>query len=260
MNKISIYNYSSDKFLNKIQFENYNDFFEIQKINENADELNIHEILRHKFNVIEFTHKDYEQFKPSLSAIDWKVSQVGVADALILTNGLYRPVHLQAAALSDLIKKNANFINSQLPVIVVGEIHFVIGVVAELALKGFTQIVYSLSNYSESFVQIIEKKIRSFAFDINLKSVHINELTTSELMGALFISDFKKSTNKEAYELLTYFNFLSQGAVFIDCNSIQDSYLVDDARKAEIKVIDEVEFINQKYTNLLEYLKISSKV
>jgi hypothetical protein len=88
--------------------------------------------------------------------------------------------------------------------------------------------------------------------------VNINELTTSEIVGALLISDFKKELNKDAYDLLTYFNFLSQGALFIDCNSITEPSLVEDARKAEIAVIDEGQLITRKYNYLLEHLKISS--
>jgi hypothetical protein len=74
------------------------------------------------------------------------------------------------------------------------------------------------------------------------------------------ITDFKSDQNKEAYELLTYYNFLSAGALIVDCNSMTDGFLVEEARKAEIAVIDEVEVITQKYLLLLEKLKNSSKV
>jgi hypothetical protein len=129
--------------------------------------------------------------------------------------------------------------------------------VAKLAMSGFVEIIYSISDGSNTYSELVDKKVKAFVFNLNLRAVNINELTTSDLAGALLVCDFKKSTNKDAYELLTYFNFLLQGALFIDCNSINDSFLVEDARKAEIAVVDEREVITQKYFYLLEKLKIS---
>ena len=93
--------------------------------------------------------------------------------------------------------------------------------------------------------------------NLNLKTVPISDLTSIELTAFLLISNFQKAKNSDAYDLLSYFNFLSEEAVFIDCNSIKDGYLVDDARKAEIFVIDELEVLENKYNYLLELLKNS---
>lgn len=259
MSQLKIFNFSSDKFITKVEGLQEQYPLEIVEI-EDRVELTPQQVLNSRYDIIEMAPNDYEQFKPLLPAVDWKVSQVGMADTLILRQGVYRPINLTTGTLIELIKKNHKHINSQLPAIVVGELHFVIGVIAQLALNGFVEIIYSLSNHNDAFAEIVQKKIRAFVFDMKLRPVHINELTTSDVNGALFISDFKKTINREAYELLTYFNFLSQGALFIDCNSITDGSLVEDARKAEIAVIDEVEFITQKYRYLQDNLKISPKV
>lgn len=259
MSRPKIFNYSNDKFITKVEGLSEQHQFDVVEI-EDISELSPEQALANRYDIIEMAPNDYEQFKPLLPAIDWKVSQVGMADTLILRQGVYRPINLTTGTLMELIKKNHKNINSQLPVIVVGELHFVIGVIAQLALNGFVEVIYSLSNHNDAFADIVKKKILSFVFDMNLRFVSINELTTSDISGALFISDFKKVINREAYELLTYFNFLSQGALFIDCNSITDGSLVEDARKAEIAVIDEVEFITQKYRYLQDNLKISPKV
>ena len=254
MKKIKIGNFSQQKFITKLgQFELL-DNFEIVDLTG----LSVEEVVNKQLEVIEIAPNDFAVFKDYAHAIDWKTNLVGIADALILQNGKYRPINLQVEALILSIKKNSKKINSQLPVIVIGDFHFVFSVVAKLAMSGFVEIIYSITDGSDAFSELVEKKVKSFVFDLNLRSVNINELTTSDLAGALLVSDFKKSTNKEAYELLTYFNFLLQGALFIDCNSINDSFLVEDAKKAEIAVVDEREVITQKYFYLLDKLKISS--
>lgn len=257
MLKPKLFNYSNEKFITKFNLSELQEKFEIIPQPENMLDLAPEELLKLKYDIIELAPQDYESFKPHLKAVGWRESRVGMADALIYSDGIYRPESLLTNTLLRLIKRNRERINSLLPVIVVGDIHFVVNVISQLSMNGFVKIIYSLSDYNEAYVHLIDKKIRSFIFDIDLTSVPINELTTSDITGALFISDFKKSVNKEAYELLTYFNFLSQGALFIDCNSIQDGFLVEDARKAEIAVVDELEFLTEKYLYLQENVKIS---
>ncbi|MGZ3724737.1 MAG: hypothetical protein ACXWQQ_03025 [Pseudobdellovibrio sp.] len=253
---MKIYNFSQNKFLTKIQDAELEARFEVV---ENTG-LSVEEVLSQKIDIIEIAPNDFDQFKEHVMAVDWKTSQLGMADCLILQKDSYRPMNLISAAIINLIKKNNKKINSQQPVIVIGEFHFAYSMAVQLALSGFIEIIISLTDANESYVELIEKKIKSFIFNLNIQIVNINELTTSNVTCALLISDFEKELNRDAYELLTYFNFLLPGAVFIDCNSINESSLVEDARKAEIAVIDESEVIAQKYNYLLEILKISSKV
>ena len=254
MKKIKIGNFSQDKFITKLSEFELLEKFEVVDLAG----LSVEEVLAMKLEVIEIAPNDFAVFKDYTQAIDWKTNLVGIADALLLQDGKYRPINLQVESLLLSIKKNSKKINSQLPVIIIGDFHFVFSVVAKLAMSGFVEIIYSITDGSDAYTELVEKKVKSFVFDLNLRSVNINELTTSDLAGGLLVSDFKKSTNKEAYELLTYFNFLLQGALFIDCNSINDSFLVEDAKKAEIAVVDEREVITQKYFYLLDKLKISS--
>ena len=223
-------------------------------------ELPIEDLIRKKYHVIEIDGSQFESFAGFIPAIDWKTSRIATADCLILKNNNYKPYNILAETIVRILKKNVKRVNSQLPVIVIGDIHFVFSVVTKLALSGFIEIIVSLTDTGSEALNQFEDRIKSFVFNLNLKVVPIHELTSIEQAGFLLISNFKKETNKEAYELLTYFNFLSEGAVFIDCNSIDDSYLVDDASKAEIFVIDEVEILESKYEYLLELLKISPLV
>ena len=256
MKKIKIANFSQTRLPDKIKNVELAEQFEVHDVSSSDPQ----EILLMDYDVIEILPEDFELFKTHIKAVDWRTNVVGIADAFILTEGKYKPANLLIDAVSNIIKLNRNMINSQLPVIVIGEYHFVFSMCAKLAMSGFVEIIFSLSDSKLEMAELIENKLKSFVFDLNIRFVNVNELTTSELVGSLLISDFKKNLNIEAYELLTYFNFLSGGALFIDCNSIRDGFLVEDARKAEIAVIDEEEVITQKYLLLLEKLKISPKV
>ena len=252
-NKIKILNFSQPKFLSLISTSTlFNKFEIIEKNNDEALPL-----LKQNIDVIEMMPNDFEQFKDHVMAVDWKTKQLDMADCLVAENNSYRPINLLPIAIMELITHNYKKMNSRLPVIIIGEYHFVLSVATQLAISGFEEIVISLSDNNESMNQLIEKKIKSFVFNLNLKFVNINELTTSNTVCTLLISNFKKELNIDAYELLTYFNFLLPGAVFVDCNSLNESSLVEEARKAEIAVIDEVQVLEQKYQYLLDFLKIS---
>lgn len=252
-----IYNFSQEKNLEKVNDVEISKNFEIVP----PGELSPQEILQQRFDVIEMAGRDFEEFRPFVKAIDWRTNLIGVADCLIWRENSYKPHNLLAEVLMSIVKKNPAKVNSQLPLLIIGDYHFVISVAAKFILNGFIELVIAVTDENGDFLAAeIEKKLRGFAFNLNITVVNINELTTIDRAGFLLISDFKKEVNREAYELLTYFNFLSEGALFIDCNSIRDQFLVDDARKAEIAVIDEGEVINAKYLYLLNLLKNSSKV
>lgn len=255
-----LYSHRSDKIKGIVDQSQALAQFELQEPNEDS----IADLLKRKYDVIEFDGSQYKEFMPFVKAVDWKTSSIGAADCLIFKNNAYKPYNILAETLAGILKKNVQRVNSQLPVIIIGDAHFVISVAAKLALSGFIKIVVSLivsvTDSEESILKEFERKIKSFVFNLDLKIIPIGELTSADQAGFLLISNFKREKNKDAYDLLAYFNFLSEGASFFDCNSIEDSYLVDDARKADIFVIDEVEILENKYNNLLELLKNHSLV
>ena len=132
--KLSLYNFSQDKFITKIKPGLINESFEIiDNQNLGADEL-----MLLGYDIIELSANDYELFRPFVRAVDWKNSQIGMADCLMRVGNQYRPTNVFSDAILDLIKKNRNVnkINSQQPVIVIGEFHFVFSVATKLALSG----------------------------------------------------------------------------------------------------------------------------
>lgn len=252
--KYKIYNLLSDReILKNKNVKCVQENFEIIS----GDETPVDQLIAKKFDAIEISGEKFVEFEPFITAVDWRTSQVSTLDCLVLQNGKYKAYHLLADSILRILKKMPARVNSQRPVIVIGDIYFLYSVVTKLALSGFVEIIVSLTDEEDEMLKTFEQRIKSFVFDLNLKTVSINDLTTTEQAGYLLISNFRKEDNKDAYELLTYFNFLAEGAIFMDCNSINDSYLVDDARKAEIFVIDEEQVLESKYNYLLEILKNS---
>lgn len=256
--KYRVYNFLDSKVDSKIdnkyqRLEKSTAFanFEVQQ----TQDISIEELLKKNYDLIEFTGDQYEKFLPFIGSVDWKTNQLFTADSLILKNKSYRPHNVLAETLMLLLRKNVSRVNSLSPVIIVGDYHFVISVAAKLAMSGFIEIVVSFTEPGDPALKGFETKIKSMVFNLNLVTIPIGELTAINRTGSLLISCFVKEKNKDAYDLMAYFNFLSEGATFIDCNSISDTYLVEDARKADIFVIDEVEVLEYKYDYLAELLK-----
>lgn len=227
--------------------------FEIQPEAEFAPD----ELLKQKFDVIELDAERYAEFREYLPAVEWKTNHIASADCLIFKNNIYKPYNILADTIIRILKKNVDRVNSQLPVIVIGDYHFIFSVVTKLALSGFVEIIVAPINSDASELKNLEVGIKSFVFNLKMKIVAIDDITSADQNAFLMISNFPKEKNEFAYDLLIYFNYLSEGAVFIDCNSINDASLVEEAKKAEIFVIDEVEVLEHKYEYLKELLKIS---
>lgn len=101
MKKIKIGNFSQEKFITKLGQTELLENFEVTDLTD----LSIEEVVAKKLDVIEIAPNDFETFKDYAQAIDWKTNLVGIADALLLQDGKYRPVNLQVEALILSIKK-----------------------------------------------------------------------------------------------------------------------------------------------------------
>lgn len=251
--KYKIFDYSIQRNIAKLEGASVLGSFEVQP----DEPITPAELLDRKFDVIEIDGEQYQEFTEFIPVVDWKTNTIASADCLIFKNNTYLPFNLLAETIVRILKKNVGLVNSQRPVIVIGNNYFIFSVVTELALSGFVDIIVSPIQSDKKETENLEKRIKKLFFNLNMKIVEIGDITSAEQNAFLMISNFPREVNKFAYELLIYFNYLSEGAVFIDCNSINDSSLVEDARKAEIFVIDEVEVLENKYDYLTELLKIS---
>jgi hypothetical protein len=141
---------------------------------------------------------------------------------------------------------------------IIGSYDFVLSLAAKVALLGYSEIIISLFENSRSL--ILEKKLKEFIFNLNLTFIKLNELTQIQSTSGLLISNVSEKMDSDAYESLTYFNFLSHRAVFVDYQSYQSASLIEEALRAELNVIEEIEILTLKYKTLIEFCKNSSLV
>ncbi len=212
------------------------------------------ETLKKNFDVIELADGDYEQFKPFISAVSWKTSHLGVADVLIKSGRSYRPLHLAADCILNVLKTKNYPLNTSKSAMIIGGYDFVCGVAVKIALAGYSQLIISL--FEDQRKNELEKKIKEFIFNLNLTFIRLNELTQVQSTSGLLISNVSEEMDAEAYSSLTYFNFLSHGAIFVDFQSFKNSDLIEEAKRAELHAIEELEILTLKYKTLIEFDKI----
>lgn len=213
------------------------------------------QVLQNNFDVIELGPGDFKLFKPYLKSLDVKTSRLGVADCLIRVGSSFRPLQILSEAVYAAILNKKSDLKTSESAVVIGDFDFVLSMTYKLAQVGFFKIIIATEKPSESIQ--IKKLIQTYAFNIQISTVALTELTQLESSSILLISNLHKKINPEAYESIAYFNFLSRGAVFIDINSRNEPVLVEEARRAEINVIEEIEILRIKYHSILEMLKNS---
>ncbi len=238
-----------EKYSELAQFKNHFEFF---KNNEN---LSVAEFLKKKYDVIELGLNDFNLFKPFLPTLDLKTSRFGVADTLIKLKTDFRPMHFLSEAVYKAILLKVPDLKTSESAVVIGDYDFVLAVTYKLAQSGFYKIIIATLKNVEA--EKIKKLIQQYAFRVQITTVPLNELTQLESGSVLLISNLLKKSSPEAYESITYFNFLSRGAAFVDLNSRNEPVLAEEASRAEITVVDEIEILKIKYDMILEFLKNS---
>ena len=231
------------------------------EVASNSPQLSAAQILKSNNDVIELGPEDFNLFKPHFNSMDLRTSRFGVADILLrfkTDKTDYRPMHILAESVYKAILIKVSALKTSESAVVIGSYDFVLAVTYKLAQSGFFNIV--IATYKNSEAEKIKKLIQTYAFNIKISTVALNELTQLESGSVLLISNLEKKINPEAYESITYFNFLSRGAAFVDLNSRNEPTLAEEARRAEILVIEEIEIQKIKYKSILELFKNSPLV
>lgn len=211
--------------------------------------LSAEEALKKDFDCIMLADGEYGQFKNYLGGVNWKTNHLEVADALILSDGGYRPVNLNADCILQLLRSKNLKIDTSQSAMIIGTYDFVLSVTAKIALSGFSSVVISVFEYERTSELVA--KIKEFIFGMNIRTVRLSDLTLLQTASGLLVSNVTEEMDKEAYETLAYFNFLSHGAVFVDFHSYSNANLIEEARRAELFIIEELEILTLKMNSLL---------
>lgn len=207
------------------------------------------EVLARGFDYILLQEGEFENFKNLIGAISWKASQLGVADALMRVEGGYKPVNLNADCILQILRSRNFKLDTSQSTMIIGSYDFVLSVAVKIALSGYSNILVSL--FEKERVVELEKKMKEFIFNLQIKPVSLNELTLLQTASGLLISNVTPEMDKDAYETLTYFNFLTHGGVFVDFQSYSHPTLIEEAKRAELNTVEELEILTLKFNSLL---------
>ncbi len=214
-----------------------------------SQNLSAEEALLKGFDYIFLREGEFEFFKNLVGALSWKTNHLGVADTLVRIEGGYRPVNLNADCIMQSLKSKNYKLDTTQSVMIIGSFDFVLSVAVKLALSGYSDFLVSLDENDR--VAELEKKMREFIFNLKIKPVSLNEMTFLQTASGLLISNVTPEMNKDAYETLTYFNFLTHGGVFVDFQSYAYPTLIEEAKRAELNTVEELEILTLKINSLL---------
>ncbi len=248
--------FSEQSFLEKYQ-ELVSFKAEIE-ISSNEPRKTPQQLLHGDCDIIELATDDFQKFKLLLSFLDVKTSRLGVADCLLKIKAEFRPFHLISESVYKAILQKVPDLKNSESAVIIGDYDFVLAMTYKLAQAGFFKLIIATEKFADSIK--IKNLVKLHAFGIEVETVPLNELTQLESGSVLLVSNLHRNHNVDAYESLTYFNFLSRGAAFVDLNSRNETILIEEARRAEIITIEEIEILQIKYQTILEMFKNSSLV
>lgn len=203
------------------------------------------EILPLQFDVIEVNDSMLKDLKPQLTYLDWALNTSGVFDCLIKHGSEYSPEQINAEAFRGYLEKSHKPLGIDNCAVLIGDYSFIASFSLMLARLGYSHIyVVSYENILfDDQIEILKKSL----FGVKLVQLSFDELATIKDFASILIIDFELKDNAELVEILTYFNFLTEGATFCDLNSYRDDSLAQEAEKVLLRVVDINEFIKIKY-------------
>lgn len=234
------------------EFEELADFKKSFDVFSNDEKLSAEEILQKDYDVIELGPGDFEKFIPHFKSLDYKISRLLVADALIKVGEIYQPINLVPDAVYATVTEKVPTLKIGEPAVIIGDHDFLLAMTHKLAQCGFLKIIIALEDVSVG--EKIKQVINRYIFGVEIVTISLEELTQLESSNGLLVINLDKQKDPEAYESITYFNFLTPNAVFVDLQSRIENSLVEEARRAELIVVGEIEILKTKYASILELL------
>ncbi|MBC7467539.1 MAG: hypothetical protein H7256_16230 [Bdellovibrio sp.] len=234
------------------EFEELADFKKSFEVFSNDENLSAEEILKKEYDVIELGPGDFEKFIPHFHSLDYKISRLLVADALIKMGDIYQPINLIPDAIYATVTEKVPSLKIAEPAVIIGEYDFLLAMTHKLAQCGFLKIIIALADPAQG--EKIRQIISHYIFGVQVVTISLEELTQLDSSNGLLVINIDKQSDPEAYESITYFNFLTPNAVFVDMQSRTEDGLVEEARRAELMVFGEVEILKTKYQSILELL------
>ncbi len=226
-----------------------------------TDEINQDDQFHQNFDIIEMDESAKSSFIDQAKELDWEVSALKGFDVVLKKQNHYKPYNLGSVALKSYIETRSLVIDSTKSAVLVGEYSFLVTYALALSQLGFKKI-YIVSPENLFFNEKLAN-VQKILFDVKIQQISYDEMANTSEISSVLIVDFDLASYPEMVEILTYFNFLAQGSLFLDLNHFYDPTLYDEAEKADLGVISSVEFHHYRYEfakNILNNINNSTKV
>lgn len=206
-----------------------------------------------------FSFEQSRLLYPSLQILPTQVRLLECFDFYLPEDGKWYPRLLFYEAIHKVLVARARDMDIRVPAFVVGEgecLRIAAGVCAEL---GYSEI-YLIGENSAQLHR--ESRILSRGnLGINFKVLPIEELTIQAVSASLIINTVRLPHDSELLKDLSYFNFMNTGGYAFDCHlGNLHSELMDEAERADLKVLYPTELLQALVEIVLEKLKQSQLV
>ena len=210
-------------------------------------------LLKSDYDVIELTEPENENILSGMVMLDWNIQTTQATDAFGKQQNRFIPIHLSSTAFKSFLESKKISLDTSRTAVLIGHYSFLATYAVALAKLGFRKI-YLVSADEILFTEKISA-LKKYLFDVELKQISFDEMANISELSSLLVTDFLLGKSAELVEILTYFNFVAEGAVFFDLQNYLDDSLSSEAEKASMKVLDSVEFHLHKYRFYQKNLK-----
>lgn len=213
------------------------------------------ELLLQGYDVIELSDADMTEYLKSQTLLEWEVDISRSADCLIKTAKGYKPIQIGPNTLRAYFEDKKIKLKVQESAVLIGNYSMLMSFTFGLVKLGYKKIII-ISPENFSYHEEIEK-IKKILFQVELQQISFDEISHVTENSSLLVIDFDLALNPDLVEVLSYFNFLSEKSLFLDLQQINNSSLAEEADRASLTVLSDLEFHLEKYKILKNKLNIS---
>lgn len=209
------------------------------------DPLDESDLVQSDFDLIELSEEKTQSILSKMNMLDWQIQSTGAADAFIVDHKKLKPIHLSSVAFVNFLQSKHITIDTAKNAVLVGSYSFLITYGVALAKIGFNKIYLISPDHISHKEKIAETQ--KYLFNVQIHQLQLDDMAGISDLASLLVIDFDLNQFPELVETLTYFNFVTENAVFCDLQSYRNEALSSEAEKASLRVLDSAEFHLHKY-------------
>lgn len=173
-------------------------------------------------------------------------------DFLLKEESTWLPRSFLYEAFKKVLIEQAKGLDNRDPAFVVGSSEEAVVVAAGLVNLGFRQIFITGEDSKE--LDLRAEQLRKYFFGVKFLTLMADYLTAQTIGAGLVINTTPVSKEKELFRDLFYFNFMKRNGFVIDLNLIPQNPLLEEAERAELRVIYPIPFAAQQTYYYLDHL------